>query len=56
MVENFSPVVTLTMAPKRVSSKVTIKSHIGESVEKTPIDLLVYVDNQLFIENGSTIT
>jgi len=38
------------MAPKRVASKATIKNSTGEAVEKTPVDLPVYVDTQLFIE------
>jgi len=44
------------MASNRVASKETIESSIGEAVEKTSVDLLVYVDTQFFVERGSSLT
>jgi len=35
---------------------VTTESNIEEALEQTPVDLLVYVETQLFIEKGSTLT
>lgn len=50
-----SLVVTVNMASKRYASKETTKGSIGEEVEKTLVDLLVYADTQLFIEKGKTL-
>lgn len=44
------------MASKKVSSKETIKSSIGEEIEKTWVAFLVYADTHLFIEKGSSLT
>ena len=53
---NTSPTITVTMAPKRFDSKETTESSTGEVIEHTLVDFPVYVDTQLFIENGSSLT
>lgn len=44
------------MACKRVASKETTKRSTAEAVEQLLVDLLVYVDTQLFIDKGTTLT
>jgi len=44
------------MPYKRVASKETTESSTREEVEKTSIGFLVYVDTQLFIDKGTTLT
>lgn len=56
LVKHFSPTVIFTMAPNGAASKDTTERNIGEAVEQTPVDFSVYVNTQLFIENGSTLT
>lgn len=49
VVEHFSLVVIIIMAPKRVASKGSTKSSTGEAVEQALVNLPVYVYTQLFI-------
>ncbi len=51
-----SLVVTINMASKRVASKETIESSIGEAIEQTSVNLPIYADTQLFIEKGMKLT
>jgi len=44
------------MAPKRVASRETTESSIGEAIEQAPVHLPIYVDTQLLIEKESTLT
>lgn len=44
------------MASKRASSKETIQSSTRESVEQISFDLPFYLDTQVFIKKGSTLT
>ena len=44
------------MESKRPTSKETIKSSIGEAVKQILVDLLVYVDIQLFTVKGTKLT
>lgn len=51
-----SQAITVTMGSKRVASKENTERNTGEAVEQTSVDFPVYVDTQLFIENGSSLT
>lgn len=56
IVEHFSPAITITMAPKRSSSKYTTGSSTGEAVESIPVNLLVNSSTQLYVEKESYLT
>ena len=44
------------MAPKRSISKDTIENNVGEEVESTPVNFLVFTNTQFLIEKELDIT
>ena len=48
--------ITCIMVSKRVGSKDIVESNIGDVVEHVPMNLPIYADTKLFIENDMKIT